>query len=169
MNVRRHLQIVTSEGRPIEDTCYHRTRGLSRTDELGLDHAEELFLHLFRDLCGSLFAETGDGIAAAKAFIVAELGEADGDLMFSSTVDLVYAIRCTRKSDFTFMPSDCPVCSRHLSDQEQATVMLVRAARRGDDAALVQHANALTEGQLMIGVGLAAKMLGEQLRKRCGN
>lgn len=167
MSLRRHLQIVTSDGRAVEDACFHRTQGLRRTDELGLDRAEELFLRLFRDLCVSLFCETEKGIEAVHDFIVGELGEEQGTLLLSNTVDLVYAIRATRKSDFSFMPSECPFCSRHISNEEWATVMLVRAARRGDTAALMERADKLTEGQTMIGVGFAAKVLGEQLEELC--
>ena len=59
------------------------------------------------------------------------------------------------------------ICSRHISDEECATLMLVRAARQDDDAALMAQAGILTEGQIMIGVGLAAKVLGEQLASLC--
>lgn len=168
MSVRRHLQIVTSDGKPVEDACFHRTRGLRRIDELELDRAEKLFLRLFRELCVSLFCETSDGIAAVHEFIVGELGEDEGTLMLSNAIDLVYAIRTTRQSDFAFMPSECPICSRHVSNEEWTTLMLVRAARLGDDAGLVEKANCLTEGQIMIGVGLAAKALGEQLESLSG-
>jgi len=163
MSLRRHLQIVTSDGQPVEDTCFHRTHGLRRTDELGLDLAEELFLRLFRGLCVGLFCENDDGVSKVHDFIVGELGDEPGTLLLSNTVDLIYAIRATRRSDFSFMPAECPICSRHISNEECATLMLVRAARAGDNVALMEQASVLTEGHIMIGVGLAAKVLGEQL------
>jgi hypothetical protein len=163
MSVRRHLQVVTSDGRPVDDTCFHRTQGLRRVEELALDRPERLLLRLFRELCVGLFCETGDGIAAVHDFAVDELGEDEGTLLLSNTIKLVHAIRTTRRSDFAFMPAECPICSRHVSDEEWTMLMLVRAARLGDDAGLAEKANCLTEGRIMIGVGLAAKALGAQL------
>jgi hypothetical protein len=163
MSVRRHLQIVASDGQPVEDTCFHRTAGLRRTDELGLDRADKLFLRLFRALCVGLFCDGNDDVAAAHAFAVDELGEDQGTLVLGYTADLIYAIRAARKSDFAFMPPDCPICSRHISDEEWVTVRLVRAARQLDKAALMEQASVLTEGQIMIGVGFAARVLGEQI------
>jgi len=162
MNVRRHLQIVASNGRPVEDTCFHRTNGLPRTAELGFDWADDLFLRLFRTLCVSLFCDGGNDIATGHALVVDALGEDNGTLILSYTVDLIYAIRAARKSDFAFMPPGCRTCSLHISDEEWHTVLLVRAARRGDSAAVMEQAGKLTEGRIVIGVGLAARRIGEQ-------
>jgi hypothetical protein len=162
MNVRRHLQIVASDGQPVEDTCFHRTNGLRRTEELGLDQADNLFLRLFRILCVNLFCDGDNDIATAHTFAVDALGEERGTLVLSQTIDLIYAIRAARKSDFAFMPPDCRTCSLHISDEEWDTVLLIRAARQGDSVAVMKQAGILTEGRIMIGVGLAARGLGEQ-------
>jgi len=162
MNVRRHLQVVASDGQPVEDTCFHRTNGLPRTEDLGLDWADDLFLRLFRTLCVSLFCDGGNDIGSAHALIVSELGEDSGTLILSCAIDLIYAIRTARKSDFAFMPPGCRTCSLHISDEEWHTVLLVRAARRSDSVALMEQAGILTEGRSMIGTGLAARRLGDQ-------
>jgi hypothetical protein len=135
---------------------------LPRTEELGLDWADDLFLRLFRTLCVSLFCDGGNDIGNAHALVVSELGEDRGRFVLSYTIDLIYAIRAARKSDFAFMPPGCRTCSLHISDEEWHTVRLVRAARRGDSVALMEEAGILTEGRSMIGVGIAARGLGDQ-------
>ncbi len=160
---RRHLQIVTSDGKVVEDTCHHRTRQLRRVDDLHLDRVEQIFLKLFRELCTDLFSETPEAISASHARVVQQLGEPHGSQLIYNSVDLVYAIRSERSGEFSYMPAECPVCSRRLSDEEWITLMLIRAARRGDDADLLTRAQTLTEGSISIGVALAAKVLAAQL------
>lgn len=70
MSLRRHPQIVTSDGRAVEDASFLRTHGLRCTEELRPDNAEHLFLRVFRDLCVGLFCDADEGVAAVHAFVV---------------------------------------------------------------------------------------------------
>jgi hypothetical protein len=160
MITRPHLQVVTSNGKIVEDTCYHRTRMLRHVDELRLDDVEQVFLELFRELCTNLFDETPERVAVAHDRVVKEFGPSDGSRLVYGTVDLVYAIRSERKNEFSYMPPECPVCNRHVSNEEWTTLMLVRAARRGDNAALSEMARLLTEDGVTIAVAMAAVPLG---------
>lgn len=163
MNRRRHLQIVAPEGKILEDTCYYRTRRLRRIREVGLVELEELFLVIFRNLCASLSSETGHGTAAAQEHAARALGEPEGALLVRNTIELLYAIRAERRGEFSFMAAECPVCSCCLSDEEWTTLMLLRAARQGDDTALVDQAQRLTGGTGILDTAIAARVLGTQL------
>lgn len=163
MSRRRRLQIVASEGKILEDTCYYRTRGLRRIQEVGLGEFDELFLLIFRHLCASLSSDTEHGTAAAQEHAARALGEPEGTLFVRNTIELLYAIRAERRGEFSFMAAECPVCRCCLSDEEWTTLMLLRAARRGDDAAVVDQAQRLIGGSAILDVAIAARVLGVQL------
>lgn len=163
MTRRPHLQVVVSDGKIREDTCYHRTRDLPRIEDLRLDGIEQLFLKLFRHLCASLASDTSHGWEAALAVVEQEIGGPDGSALVNDIVPLLHAIRAERCGSFSFMPADCPICSRHLSEEERMTLDLLRAARNGDEARLLAYADALAGGGVATDLALAARILGEHL------
>ena len=56
------------------------------------------------------------------------LGEPHGSALIGTIVTLLHAICAERSRCFSFMPADCPICSRRLSEEEQMTLDLLRAA-----------------------------------------
>jgi hypothetical protein len=163
MGGRRHLQIVTSDGNILEDTCYHRTRNLPRADTFRLDDAERLCLTLLRHACESIASGTAHGAELAHELADREVGEADGAILIGNITALLHAIRVERRRDFSFLVADCPVCSRHLCEEEQAIVELLRAARKSDGPALTDRACDLVGEGMVVCVVLAASVLGAQL------
>lgn len=163
MGKRRHLQIVTSDGKNREDACYHRTRHLPRVDIMRLEPIESLCLKLVRYICESLANESAHGWEEAHALARRELGESDGVAVVSNVTALLYAIRAERQRAFSFMVADCPICSRHLCEEERAILELLRAARSYDGTALTDHACALVGEGMVVCVVLAASALGAQV------
>lgn len=163
MSRRRHLQIVVSDGKDRHDTCYQRTRHLPSIEDLRLDVSELLLLKLFRYTCASLANETAHGWETAHQVAAQELGEPDGPALVDDIVALLHAIRAERHGEFSFMPADCPICSRRLSEEERTTLELLRAARQGDDMALADRASKLAAGGPTEGIAFAAEVLGAHL------
>lgn len=163
MKTARHLQVVTSDGQPIENTCHYRSRDLLHLSQAGLAEIEEVFLQVFRRLCESLSGETEFGRKAAHELANRELGERNGLDLIGLTEALLDAIRTERCGDFSFMPTECPVCSRFLSEEESITLNLLRAAQHDDDVALVNQAEFMTAGGSAENTTIAALALGRFL------
>ena len=163
MSERRHLQVVTSDGKVLEGTCYHRTRHLPRIEAMQLDDMERLCLKLLRYICETLATDSGHGAQAARELAVDELGELDGSILLGNISAVLHAIRAERRRDFSFMPADCPICSRYLCEEEKAILELLRAARKSDGAALADRACDLVGQGMVVCVVLAASALGSQL------
>ena len=163
MGERPHLQVVTLDGKVLEGTCYHRTRCLPRIEFMQLDDMERLWLKLLRYSCQSLASGTAHDALAAQQLAEREFGEVDGSLLIRNITALLHAIRAERRRDFSFMPTDCPICSRHLCEEEQAIVELLRAVRESDSAALTDRARDLVGEGMVVCVVLAASELGAQL------
>lgn len=160
MRTARHLQVVTSDAQPRENTCHHHVRELLRLSEADLTEIEDVFLQVFRHLCESLSSETEFGRTAAHELADRELGERNGLDLIGLTEDLLDAIGTERCGNFAFMPTECPVCSRYLSEEEWITLDLLRAAQRSDDAALANHADLMTAGGPARNTTIAALALG---------
>ena len=163
MTTRSHLQIVVADGVIREDTCYFRTRHLPCLDTFRLDDVERLFLKLFRHLCASLANDTRDGWEAALVDAERAIGEPDGSALVHDIVPLLHAIRDERCGGFSFMPADCAICSNRMSEEEHLTLDLVRAARIGDETALLSNARALAGDTGASRLTCAARVLGEYL------
>jgi hypothetical protein len=157
------LQIVVADGVIREDTCYFRTRHLPHIEAFRLDSIEHLFLKLFRHLCASLANDARDGWEAALMDAEQGIGEPDGSALVHDIVPLLHAIRDERSGCFSFMPADCAICSNRLSEEEHLTLDLVRAARKGDEAELLQRARALAGSSGVSRLACAARVLGEYL------
>lgn len=160
MRTARHLQVVTSDGQPIENTCHHRSRDLLHLSQAGLTEVEEVFLQVFRRLCESLSDGTECGRRAAQELAERELGKRNGLGLIGLTEDLLDAIRTERCDNFSFMPTECPVCSRFLSEEELVTLNLLRVAQHGDDVALANQAELMTAGGSAESTTIAALALG---------
>jgi hypothetical protein len=163
MSERRYLQVVTSDGKVLEGTCYHRTRDLPRIEVMQLDSREKLCLKLLRYICESLAAGTAHGATIAHTLAERQLGEADGSLLVGNITALLHAIRAERVRNFSFMPADCPVCSGYLCGEELAVLELLRAAQKSDGSALTDWACELVGDGMVVCVVLAASALSSQL------
>lgn len=146
MRTARHLQVVASEGKTLENNCHYRSADLHRVSDAGLNEIQTLFLQLFRHLCESL--SSGAEIGNSTAYELAErsLGARNGLVLLGHTADLVNAIQTERCGNFAFMPTGCPVCSSFLSEEECITMDLLRTAQCGDDIALANQARFMTAG-----------------------
>lgn len=163
MRTARHLQVVTSDGQPLENTCHYRSRDLLHLSRAGLTEIEEVFLQVFRHLCESLSSENEFGRRAAHELADREFGERNGLDLIGLTEDLLDAIRTERCGDFSFMPTECPVCSRFLSEEELITLNLLRVAQHSDDVALANQAELMTAGGSAESTTIAALALGRFL------
>ncbi|MBN9268502.1 MAG: hypothetical protein J0I75_28795 [Hyphomicrobium sp.] len=168
MSRRRHLQVVTSDGKDREDACYHRTKQLPRVEALPLVPIERLCLKVLRHICESLACETAFGWETAHKLAQRELGDTDGMTFVRSIAGLLYAIRAERQGEFSFMVADCPICSRHLCEEEQTILELLRAARLSDGSALTDLACRLVGDGMVACVVLAASVLGAELDALAG-
>lgn len=146
-----------------EGACHHLSGHLPSLEALQVDALERLVLRLFRHICASLADRTTHGWETARQLAKQELGALDGLLLVNDIAALVHAVSVERSGAFAFMPTDCPICGLHVSEEEQVTLELLRAARQGDDAATADRARALAGGGTAMRLVQAASALGAQL------
>lgn len=119
MRTARHLQVVTSDGQSIENTCHYRSRELLHLSKAGLTNIEEVFFFRYFVASAKVFLarlNLAEGLRTKLRTV--SLGEHSGSDLIDLTEHLLDAIQTERCGDFSFMPTECPVCSRFLSEED---------------------------------------------------
>lgn len=155
-----HLRLAASNGR-LSCEAENAARP-SFLASLKSSPVELLALQVLRHLCDSLATQETGGWEKAHQVAEAALPTGDAASLVAKCAALLRAIRRERPGRFSYLSADCPACSRRISADEQAVMLLIRAARE-NAARLTELAVDFTAGHDASGICAAVAGLGQTL------
>ncbi len=126
--------------------CHADQTSLTALSELKLSAEEESVLTLVRNLFLN-FADPGSqSWVRAVATTHSQFDASRAWPIFTSTLQMVMAMRNARRSAFVFSNPNCPNCAAFVTDNERQLLTVLRFARRDKTEAMQGHAFLLCEG-----------------------
>lgn len=131
--------------------------------DLGLAREEEIVLAVARLFFLSFAAPGSEAWIAAMAAAAQGLGPRDGAIVAARLLDVIQAIRRSRRSVFLFNATRCPDCSALATEHERRLLRALCAVRRGEGTVARAEIMMLCEGNPAEAVLGALSALGRAL------
>ncbi|NBN63661.1 hypothetical protein [Pannonibacter tanglangensis] len=127
---------------------------------------EQAVLQVLRYLCLTYARPQAHSWEQALVLAADAFGPAVGGEVAVAVMQLMRAIRVTRRTTFRFRDPHCPCCRSRLSEAEAKVITLVRAARKDPARPARVDALILTEGAPTAAVLAEAERLAAVLDRR---